>query len=169
MSDTVRYSYMTTPVGRLLLVRGADGLRRIFFESGKGKGQPEGDWERDDGAFGDVRGQLEEYFSGARTDFDLPLSPQGTAFQLAAWRALRGIPYGETRSYGEQAKAIGRPRAVRAVGAANGANPLPIVVPCHRVIGSDGSLTGFGGGLDVKEKLLAHERKHMKNGQLALT
>jgi methylated-DNA-[protein]-cysteine S-methyltransferase len=101
--------------------------------------------------------QLEEYFAGERTAFELPLDLEGTRFQRAAWLALAEIPYGETVSYGEQARRLGRPHAVRAVGAANGRNPVPIVLPCHRVVGSDGSLTGFGGGLDVKRALLDHE------------
>ncbi len=102
--------------------------------------------------------QLREYFAGSRTQFDLPLAPAGTAFQLDAWTALRAIPYGETRSYTEQAAALGRPRAVRAVGSANGRNPIAIVVPCHRVVGSRGGLTGYGGGVDRKRWLLAHEQ-----------
>ncbi len=101
--------------------------------------------------------QLGEYFAGARTDFDLPLRPIGTPFQLTAWEALRGIPFGETRSYGEQAAKVGDRRKARAVGAANGQNPIPIVVPCHRVIGSNGHLTGFGGGIETKAWLLDHE------------
>ena len=102
--------------------------------------------------------QLEEYFAGTRQDFDLPISPQGTGFQLAAWDILRTIPYGATITYGEQARQMGRPSAARAVGAANGRNPLSIVVPCHRVVASTGALTGFAGGLDVKAALLDHER-----------
>jgi methylated-DNA-[protein]-cysteine S-methyltransferase len=98
--------------------------------------------------------QLNEYFAGARRSFDLPLAPSGTEFQLACWRALAEIPYGETRSYGEQARRIGRPDRARAVGAANGANPIAIILPCHRVIGADGSLVGFGGGLETKRRLL---------------
>ena len=103
--------------------------------------------------------QLAGYFEGERTGFDLPLDLHGTAFQLAAWRALTEIPYGETRSYAEQAALLGRPAAVRAVGAANGRNPISIVVPCHRVVGSDGSLRGFAGGIDAKAALLAFERR----------
>jgi methylated-DNA-[protein]-cysteine S-methyltransferase len=99
-------------------------------------------------------GQLNEYFAGTRREFDLPLAPSGTEFQLTCWRALREIPYGETRSYGEQATRIGRPDRARAVGAANGANPIAVIVPCHRVIGADGSLVGFGGGLETKRRLL---------------
>jgi methylated-DNA-[protein]-cysteine S-methyltransferase len=102
--------------------------------------------------------QLREYFSGRRTEFELPLAPQGTAFQRGVWRQLQEIPYGETISYGELAKRVGNPKASRAVGAANGQNPIPIVIPCHRVIGSNGKLTGFGGGLPTKEALLALER-----------
>ena len=102
--------------------------------------------------------QLEAYFAGELTDFDLPLEPRGTDFQLATWEALLEIPYGETISYAELARRIGKPAAVRAVGAANGANPLPIVIPCHRVIGSDGRLVGYGGGLEIKRFLLALEQ-----------
>jgi len=104
--------------------------------------------------------QIAEYLNGQRRDFDLPLDLRGTEFQRRMWAAVAGIPYGETRTYAEIALAIGKPKAVRAVGAANGANPLPLVVPCHRVIGSDGSLTGYGGGLDVKRKLLEMESNH---------
>jgi methylated-DNA-[protein]-cysteine S-methyltransferase len=102
--------------------------------------------------------QLQEYFAGDRRDFTIPLDLEGTDFQRAAWLALADVPYGETASYGEQAERIGRPRASRAVGAANGKNPVPIVLPCHRIVGADGSLTGFAGGLEMKERLLAHER-----------
>ena len=102
--------------------------------------------------------ELGEYFAGTRVDFDVPLDPRGTAFQLAAWSALRAIPYGETVSYGEQAKRLGDPGKARAVGAANGRNPLPIIVPCHRVVGSNGHLTGFGGGIETKAWLLDHEQ-----------
>ncbi len=104
--------------------------------------------------------QLAEYFAGKRREFDLPLAPKGTGFQERAWRALLAIPYGETRTYGEQARAIGRPAASRAVGAANGKNPIAIIIPCHRVIGANGTLTGYGGGLPLKRWLLEHEAKH---------
>ena len=103
--------------------------------------------------------QLEEYFRGERTRFDLPLQPKGTPFQLAVWRALTEIPYGETASYGDVARAVGRPKAFRAVGMANHCNPIPIIVPCHRVIGSDGRLTGYAGGLEIKRALLELEQK----------
>lgn len=105
--------------------------------------------------------QLSAYFAGKAEAFDLPLAPEGTAFQLNVWRQLGEIPYGETISYGELARRIGNPNACRAVGLANGTNPIPIVIPCHRVIGSNGKLTGYGGGLDIKEKLLALERRQL--------
>jgi methylated-DNA-[protein]-cysteine S-methyltransferase len=116
------------------------------------------DWRRDDDDFNDVVTQLAEYFDGRRRQFDLPLAPEGTPFQQSVWRALLDIPYGETISYGELATRIGRRSASRAVGLANGSNPLPIVIPCHRVIGASGKLTGYGGGLAIKDQLLALER-----------
>ena len=105
----------------------------------------------------DAVNQLEEYFQGRRREFNICLAPHGTPFQLAVWNELLKIPFGQTRSYGDVARALGRPTSTRAVGAANGANPIPIVIPCHRVIGSDGSLIGFGGGLEIKARLLEHE------------
>ena len=116
------------------------------------------DWSSDNTAFEDVRQQLEEYFDGVRTDFDVPLELRGSDFQVAVWTALRAIPYGQTTSYAGIARAVGRPDAVRAVGAANGRNPISIIVPCHRVIGADGSLTGYGWGVEHKAWLLQHER-----------
>lgn len=148
------YRYIESPIGRLLLAGDAGGLKMIGFPGGKGKVDPEGDWIRDEGCFTDAESQLQEYFDGKRRGFDLRLAPAGTAFQLSVLQALQTIPYGETRSYIDIARQIGRPKAVRAVGAANGHNPLPIVIPCHRVIGADGSLTGFGGGLATKRFLL---------------
>jgi methylated-DNA-[protein]-cysteine S-methyltransferase len=118
-------------------------------------------WTRDDGALAALRTQLQEYFDGERTEFDLPLAPEGTSFQRKVWNALCEIPYGKTMSYGELARHIGQPGAARAVGLANGSNPLPIVVPCHRVIGADGSLTGFGGGIGRKRWLLSHEARQL--------
>jgi methylated-DNA-[protein]-cysteine S-methyltransferase len=147
--DAMIYTHCDSPVGTLLLARNNEGLTAISFD-----GAPETEWTRDDRAFDDVRAQLRAYFAKELRAFDLPLAPRGTPFQLAVWRTLREIPYGETRSYTQIANAVGRPSAVRAVGAANGANPLPIVVPCHRVIGANGSLTGFGGGLTAKRFLL---------------
>lgn len=133
-------------------------LHRIGFPCGKRPARPAADWRRDDELFNAAFAQLRAYFAGELTRFDLPLYFSGTAFQNAVWSALRDIPYGETISYTELAGRIGRPAASRAVGAANGANPLPIVIPCHRVIGADGSLTGFGGGVETKRYLLRHER-----------
>ena len=146
---TVDYGFIESPVGNLLVSRNEHGLTSISF-----RGLPHEDWTRNDGAFDDAREQLRAYFAKELRVFTLPLAPRGTPFQLDVWRALRDIPYGETRSYAQIARIIGKPDAIRAVGAANGANPLPIVVPCHRVIGSNGSLTGFGGGLAAKRFLL---------------
>ena len=164
------YSYMDSPVGRLLLAGEPDALKLISFPKDRYARSAEPDWQRDEAPFRETVRQLAAYFAGELTEFDLPLSPSGTPFQLSVWHALRTIPYGETWSYGQLAKAIGRPTASRAVGAANGANPLPIVVPCHRVIGSTGKLTGFGGGVETKVKLLALERRYRPEagGQLEL-
>lgn len=153
----MEFTYWASPLGPLLLAGEGESLSYLSFPEGKGRIDPAADWVLRDGAFVEVKTQLEEYFSGKRRNFELKLRPQGTAFQLSVWNALRGIPYGETRSYIEIAEVIGNPKAVRAVGAANGRNPFPIVVPCHRVIGADGSLTGFGGGLSAKTFLLALE------------
>lgn len=152
------FSYMNSPVGRLLLAADGEALKLISFETGRHVRQPDAGWRRDETPLRDAMRQLDEYFAGERRDFDLPLRPDGTAFQQSVWQALRDIPYGETESYGALAKRIGKPKAVRAVGASNGLNPLPIVLPCHRVIGANGNLTGYGGGLEVKQKLLALER-----------
>lgn len=153
----MHYTYYASPIGDLLLAGDADTLSVIAFPSGKGSKEPESDWTRNEQAFPEARQQLDEYFAGQRQEFDLKLAPSGTAFQLEVLDALCEIPYGETRSYQDLATGIGRPKAVRAVGAANGRNPLPIVIPCHRVIGADGSLTGFGGGLPTKQFLLELE------------
>lgn len=151
------YCYMQTPVGKLLLAGDERGLRQVDFQDGPHAAKPDPDWHEDEKPFRAAIKQLREYFDGERRSFDLPLAPEGTAFQLEVWRALRGIPYGKTWSYGELARRIQRPRASRAVGAANGRNPLPIIVPCHRVIGANGALTGFGGGLKIKQQLLELE------------
>jgi methylated-DNA-[protein]-cysteine S-methyltransferase len=148
------YTYVDMPVGTLLLAGCDHGLQLIGFQCGKGSRGPEPDWQESLSSFRRVTQQLHQYFRGTRTVFDLKLAPKGTAFQKAVWEALAAIPYGQTRTYADIAKAIGRPRAVRAVGLANGRNPLPIVVPCHRVIGKDGSLVGYGGGLRIKQALL---------------
>jgi methylated-DNA-[protein]-cysteine S-methyltransferase len=152
------YTYLDTPIGKLMLAGCTDhGLKLIAFPCGRRTVEPEPHWRQSAAPFREVSRQLAEYFRGRRTTFDVKLNPVGTPFQLEVWRALLAIPYGETRSYGQIADAIGRPRAVRAVGLANGRNPLPIVVPCHRVIGSTGRLIGYGGGLRVKAALLALE------------
>jgi methylated-DNA-[protein]-cysteine S-methyltransferase len=135
------------------------GLRHIAFQCGKGTLAPRPEWKQSATPFREVERQFREYFQGRRTAFDLRLHPKGTPFQTAVWTALTKIPYGQTRSYGDIAKAVGRPTAVRAVGLANGRNPLPIVVPCHRVIGASGKLVGYGGGLPVKQALLDRERE----------
>ena len=160
------YTYINSPVGQLLLAGSAAGLSLISFPSGSRCKDPQPDWNQDAGPFAAATDQLNAYFAGELTEFNLPLAPEGTPFQLAVWQALQTIPYGETVSYGKLAHTIGRAKAVRAVGAANGANPLPIVIPCHRVIGSNGKLTGFGGGIETKAMLLQLERKnHPASGQ----
>ena len=156
----MRYSYTESPIGRLLLAGEDDGLSLIGFPSGKGCVRPEPDWIESPAPFADAARQLDEYFDGDRHTFDLVLKPTGTPFQLAVLDALLTIPYGETASYRDIAEQIGHPNAVRAVGAANGRNPLPIVIPCHRVVGSDGSLTGFGGGIETKAALLRLEKEN---------
>jgi methylated-DNA-[protein]-cysteine S-methyltransferase len=131
-----------------------------FNLSAKGAAKVDANAVHDERAIARVRKQVEEYCAGKRTDFDLELAPTGTEFQRAVWNALLAIPYGETRSYAEIARAIGQPKAARGVGSANHANPIGLIVPCHRVIGADGSLTGYGGGLPLKQALLAHEAEH---------
>ena len=153
------YGKMKSPIGDLTLVGSGDQLEMIGFPKGKGVIRVLPDWRREDSAFGNVAEQIDDYFAGDRKTFELSLKPSGTEFQLEVLKALTDIPYGQTISYKEIARAIGRPKAVRAVGAANGRNPLPIVIPCHRVIGSDGSLTGFGGGLEAKVYLLGLEAR----------
>ena len=149
------YTYMESPIGPLLLAGNEDGLWKIGFPN---RQESTSDWREDAQPFRETARQLAAYFAGELREFDLPVKMEGTPFQLSVWRALRDIPYGETISYGELARRIGNPKGSRAVGLANGANPIPIVVPCHRVIGSNGKLTGFGGGLPTKERLLALER-----------
>jgi methylated-DNA-[protein]-cysteine S-methyltransferase len=154
---SIRSSIYDGPEGPLLLaVDDDDNLVRLHFAHRHD--HVEADGVRDDAALEFVRTQLDEYFAGTRTEFDLPIRLHGTPFQVEVWEQLRKIPYGETISYGELAKRVDRPEAARAVGAANGQNPIAIVVPCHRVIGADGSLTGFGGGLPWKRWLLAREQ-----------
>jgi methylated-DNA-[protein]-cysteine S-methyltransferase len=154
------YTYMESPVGRLLLAGDGERLSLIGFSTGRMARGADPAWERRDEPFLAVVRQLDEYFAGLRQTFELPLAPGVTTFQARVLAALQAIPYGETRSYRDIAAAIGNPRAVRAVGGANASNPLPIVIPCHRVIGSGGALTGFGGGMETKRYLLDLERSH---------
>jgi methylated-DNA-[protein]-cysteine S-methyltransferase len=154
------YCYLEAPIGELLLAGDDDALCLVSFPEGSMRRDPEDDWIYNEKPFAVARQQLNEYFAGERKDFDLPLRLNGTEFQLSVLHALQKIPYGETTSYSDIAERIGRPKAMRAVGAANGRNPIPIIVPCHRVIGSHGDLTGFGGGLNTKEALLRLEAEH---------
>jgi methylated-DNA-[protein]-cysteine S-methyltransferase len=158
----MNYCYLETSIGPLLIAGDGAAIHHIRFPRNGKPEPPERDWEQSSrGVLAEAVKQLRQYFAGKRTDFDLPLAADGTAFQRGVWRRLQEIPYGETISYGELARRIGNPKASRAVGAANGQNPIPIVIPCHRVIGANGKLTGFGGGLPIKEKLLALEARQM--------
>ncbi|PCJ58563.1 MAG: cysteine methyltransferase [Candidatus Hydrogenedentota bacterium] len=155
--STIYYSYTKSPCGEILLACNEEGLTHIHFQDGKYTMQPKQDWIRDAKPLCDAKDQLLAYFEGTQMQFDLPLAPAGTPFQLRVWEALKTIPCGKTVSYTDIARSIEHPTAVRAVGSANGRNPLPIVIPCHRVIGSDGKLRGYAGGLAIKQKLLEHE------------
>lgn len=155
---TDRFSLVPSPVGDLLLTGDGTVLTGCYFTGPDHPSDPSAGLVRDDGAFAGARAQLEQYFAGERTAFDLALAPSGTAFQLRVWQQLRTIPYGATCSYADVARAIGAGNGFRAVGLANGRNPISIIVPCHRVIGADGSLTGYGGGMARKRFLLDLER-----------
>ena len=159
--NTLTRTQWASPVGPLTLIADNENrLTRLEFGDGATRSEAAPDAAivtEPEGVLADTIRQLDEYFAGARREFNLDLAPRGTSFQLAVWNALLTIPYGETASYGDIARSVGRPNAVRAVGQANGRNPLAIVVPCHRVIGSDHSLTGYGGGIDRKRFLLALE------------
>jgi len=151
----VIYRFVDTPIGALLIAGDGKSIVETCFAGAK----PKAEWIRDDDGLAEAADQLRGYFAGTRSAFDLPLAPRGTPFQQAVWQELLAIPYGATSTYSTIAERIGKPAAVRAVGAANGANPIPIVIPCHRVIGANGSMTGFGGGIDVKRQLLALEAR----------
>jgi len=155
----IRYTLCDSPVGMLTLVADDRHLTAIRFARRNGNPDIETGWQRDDDlpVLAKTRAQLGEYFAGRRTHFDVPLKPHGTAFQQAVWQALMKVAFSKTSTYGALASAVGKPAAARAVGAAMGANPIPIIVPCHRIVGKDGSLTGFGGGIDRKTKLLQLE------------
>jgi methylated-DNA-[protein]-cysteine S-methyltransferase len=158
---TLFYKEIESPVGKLKLVASANALVGVLW-GGEGRDRLRIDTQKVEGhhpILAEAERQLSEYFAGTRTQFELPLEPRGTEFQRKVWRNLRRIPFGTTKSYVEIARSIGSPRACRAVGAANSKNPLPIVVPCHRVVGANGALTGFGGGLEIKAKLLALEAR----------
>jgi methylated-DNA-[protein]-cysteine S-methyltransferase len=154
----VCYTWMESPVGRLLLSADDEGLRHLLFAEGPKPVAPDAGWREDPAPLREAIRQLRAYFAGELRAFDLALAPRGTGFQTRVWRELLNIPWGETISYGELAARIGNPKASRAVGLANGANPIAIVIPCHRVIGGNGKLTGYGGGLKTKEWLLALEK-----------
>jgi methylated-DNA-[protein]-cysteine S-methyltransferase len=153
-ATTDRYTRIASPVGALVLTGDGTSLTGCFFVDHRHRNDPSEGLERDDAAFADAAAQLAEYFAGRRTEFDLPLAPTGTEFQLRVWQQLRTIPYGTTCSYADIARGIDAVNGFRAVGLANGRNPISIIVPCHRVIGADGSLTGYGGGMDRKRFLL---------------
>jgi methylated-DNA-[protein]-cysteine S-methyltransferase len=153
LMDMMLYTTYDSPIGELLLLSDGDALCGLYIQEGRTAMKLRPGWQADEEPFREVRAQLEEYFEGRRSTFDVPLAMSGSPFQLRVWRALQGIPYGETISYGEQARSIDCP-SPRAVGAANGKNPISVIVPCHRVIGADASLTGYGGGLLRKRFLL---------------
>jgi methylated-DNA-[protein]-cysteine S-methyltransferase len=154
----MRYAVIDSPLGEILINGDGHTVAGVDFVDSRNATPVDPTWERDDAAFAEAARQLKAYFAGELKQFDLVLETGGTPFQRRVWTALLGIPYGTTTTYGRLAQQLGDPRAVRAVGLANGRNPISIVIPCHRVIGADGSLTGYGGGLPRKQWLLAHER-----------
>lgn len=158
---TLAYTEIDSPVGRLLLAGCEEYLSLLWFQSGPRAMAPDPAWRRDDTVLRRPVEELNEYFAGRLHRFSLALRPEGTEFRKLVWKQLQLIPYGETISYGQLAERVGNPKASRAVGLANGANPISIVVPCHRVIGANGKLTGYGGGLGIKEKLITLERKQL--------
>jgi methylated-DNA-[protein]-cysteine S-methyltransferase len=160
---TLLYTKINSPIGELLLLGDGRSLHGLYMQEGRTAIRIRGDWQEFDEPFAAVRAQLSEYFSGHRSRFDVPLVMTGSAFERRVWSALLKIPYGESTSYGEIARRIGEPGAARAVGVANARNPIAVIVPCHRVIGADGSLTGYGGGLPRKRFLL-----DLEAGALAL-
>lgn len=159
-SQITTFRTIDSPIGRLTLAGRGGTLTHLRMVDQTYEPADRDEWRHDPDGFGDAVSQLARYFAGELTDFDLPVALEGTEFQRQVWAALQTIPYGETRSYGEIAAAIGRPGASRAVGLANGHNPISIIVPCHRVIGASGDLTGYGGGIDRKRALLQLERDH---------
>jgi len=164
-SDTIYFTTMDSPIGQLRLAGNESSLIRILFEHEEIEGPTENPWIEDRANLQPVVNQLTEYFEGERLSFDVAMEPHGTTFQKSVWEKLLDIPYGETTTYGTLADQLGNPNGSRAVGTANGQNRIPILIPCHRVIGRDGSLTGYAGGLEIKEFLLDLERKHAQSGQ----
>jgi methylated-DNA-[protein]-cysteine S-methyltransferase len=158
MAEQTFFKVLDSPLGDILLAGTEQGLTQVSFQEGKSPLNPEQDWRRDEAALATAVAQLTAYFAGELQTFDLPLAPKGTPFQKKVWAYLQTIPYGRTTTYSAIAQALGNPKSTRAVGAANGRNPIAIVIPCHRVIGSNGKLTGYAGGLRFKEALLALER-----------
>jgi len=154
------YRIVVSPLGKILLAGDEEGLQLVNFQEGAKPMHPGGDWVQNETAFEQAAAQMAAYFDGRRQVFDLRLAPEGTPFYRRVWEQLQAIPYGETITYGELARRVGKPNGARAVGLANGRNPLPVVIPCHRVVGADGSLTGYGGGLEIKRALLELERRH---------
>ena len=154
------YDFFDSPIGPLVVVCDDEALIQLNLPKGGKPGHVAPEWQRSPGRLREARAQLAAYFAGKLLNFDVPLAPHGTPFQRRVWDELLRIPYGDTSSYIELARRLGQPSAMRAVGAANGANPLAIIVPCHRVIGADGTLVGYGGGLAAKRWLLDHERRH---------
>jgi methylated-DNA-[protein]-cysteine S-methyltransferase len=160
MNAKIYFTEFASPIGKLRITGTGAALTGVFMESERHTSAQSRDAVRDAAPLREARQQLDEYFGGERREFSLVLDADGTEFQRSVWRALRGIPYGATASYGDIAKRIRNPKAVRAVGLANGRNPISIIIPCHRVIGADGSLTGYGGGIERKRFLLALEKLH---------
>jgi len=163
MTGPTLYAWLESPLGRLLAVGDEGSLVSLSIEGQRWSSGVGAEWRRADAPFSEIARQLGQYFAGERRDFDLPLRIAGSEFRRRVWEALRAIPFGETRSYGQLAQGVGRPGAARAVGLANGRNPFAIVVPCHRAIGADGALVGYGGGLERKRWLLEHERSLMSS------
>jgi methylated-DNA-[protein]-cysteine S-methyltransferase len=157
MISRIFYTTLDSPVGALFLTSDGEAITELFMEKHTGGPKPIGDWLRDDKLFREAANQLRAYFAGELTEFELPIATGGAPFQQRVWAELQKIPYGSTISYGELARRLGNPKAARAVGAANGDNPISIIIPCHRVIGSNGKLTGYGGGIERKKFLLEFE------------
>ncbi len=167
-STQLVYDRVESPIGPITLVGDGESLRLVGLPDSRHPLNILPEWMRSPQAFAETKRQFDAYFAGELVEFDLPLQPHGTEFQQRVWKALRTIPYAKTINYAELARRVGNPKASRAVGLANGANPLSIIVPCHRVIGANGSLTGYGGGLEAKKYLLDLERRHAPQEQFTL-